>query len=261
MRRYKIFALTALLSATLCACSTNKAPVEDLKEQIQDGEDDSSSLSLDTNNNHEVITDNGNKAIASVNDADRNDLNSNNQEYEYIKEGLIPPEEAERIIKDTSERVIMALKNKDMETLSELIHPEQGVRFTLYSFVNRDKDMVFDREKMLQFFQDEKEYTWGFFDGNNAPVKMTPSAYFDEYVYSQDFREADQIGYNQILSGGNTLNNQFEVYVNPIITEYYFAGFDPAMEGLDWQSLSLVFEEHTDGTWYLVGIINNRMTV
>lgn len=56
------------------------------------------------------------------------------------------------------------------------------------------------------------------------------------------------------------LENQFEVYENPIIVEYYFSGFDPEYEGIDWRSLRLVFEQY-EGSWKLVGIINNQWTI
>lgn len=59
-------------------------------------------------------------------------------------------------------------------------------------------------------------------------------------MYSADFINAPEIGYNEVLSQGNMLENQFEVYHNPIIVEYYFPGFNPEYEGLDWQSLRLV---------------------
>ena len=56
------------------------------------------------------------------------------------------------------------------------------------------------------------------------------------------------------------LENQFEVYESPIIVEYYFSGFNPEYEGMDWRSLRLVFEE-IRGHWKLVGLINNQWTI
>ena len=68
------------------------------------------------------------------------------------------------------------------------------------------------------------------------------------------------MGYNEVLSYGNMLENQFKVYHNPIVVEYYFPGMNPDYGGLDWRSLRLVFEQF-EGQWYLVGIINNEWTV
>jgi hypothetical protein len=56
------------------------------------------------------------------------------------------------------------------------------------------------------------------------------------------------------------VENQFEVYEKAIIVEYYFSGIEPQYEGLDWQSLRLVFQEN-EGSWCLVGIIHNQWTI
>ena len=56
------------------------------------------------------------------------------------------------------------------------------------------------------------------------------------------------------------LENQFEIYDNPIVVEYYFPGFNPEYEGMDWKSLRLVFEKYED-SWKLVGIIHNQWTI
>lgn len=256
MKHIFMFALCILLSAGMTACTTTEAPPE---ESGNASPNQAGYPGNDTNNTNEAITDNENDATADVQDEDANDL-YNEDDFEYTEEGLISPADAEKTIKETSDQVINLVKNKDMEALAKFIHPEQGVRFTLYSFVNKDEDVVFDKEKIKKFFQDESKYVWGYFDGSGDVVELTPADFYAEFIYNHDYANAEQIGYNTTLSGGNTLNNQFEVYENPIIVEYYFPGFDPQYEGLDWQSLSLVFEQE-DSSWYLVGIIHNRHTV
>ena len=72
------------------------------------------------------------------------------------------------------------------------------------------------------------------------------------------YQRREQIGYNQVLSTGNMLENQFEVYDNPIIVEY-FPGLS-RLTGMDWQSLRLVFEEY-ENEWRLTGIIHNQWTI
>ncbi|OPJ55294.1 hypothetical protein [Alkalithermobacter paradoxus] len=163
------------------------------------------------------------------------------------------------IIGERSYEAIKALKNKDMKTLSEIVHPTKGVRFTPYTYVNVERDLVFDREKIANFFNDENVYMWGYFDGTGDDIKFNPSQYYERFIYSKDFINAEKVGYNEVLSFGNMLENQFEVYDNPIVVEYYFSGFNPEYGGMDWRSLRLVFEEH-EGKWYLVGIINNEWT-
>jgi hypothetical protein len=55
------------------------------------------------------------------------------------------------------------------------------------------------------------------------------------------------------------VNNIFQVYKNKEIYEYYFSGFDAKYEGMDWRSLTLVFEQ-VKNQWYLLGIIHGART-
>lgn len=155
---------------------------------------------------------------------------------------------------------MQALSTKDTEKLASYVHPVKGVRFTPYTYVDCERDLVFTKSEIRNFFKDQQRYLWGYYDGSGAEIILTPSEYYARFIYSADFINAEQIGYNQILSTGNMLENQFEVYENPIIVEYYFSGFDPAYEGMDWQSLRLVFEEYEE-EWRLTGIIHNQWTI
>lgn len=181
-------------------------------------------------------------------------------EYQFTEEGIIIPEQARMIIEKTSEAVIKAISEKDMKTLAEFVHPEKGVRFTPYTYVSPEQDMVFYRSQIKNFFEDDQTYTWGIYDGIGEEIVLTPAEYYDMFIYTSDFMNAEEIGYNTVLSTGNMLENQFEVYENPIIVEYYFSGFNPEYEGMDWQSLRLVFEEYK-GQWLLTGIIHNQWTI
>lgn len=212
----------------------NKEPISN--EDIKDNED------IEKENNQEGIMDYGDDA------------------YELTEEGIIVPEVAEKLIKETSDKLINAISSKDVETISDFTHPVKGVRFTPYTYVEIDKDVVFKKEEIKNFFEDKEIYVWGYYDGIGDEIKLTPSEYYDKFIYSEDFVNAEKVGYNEVLSFGNALENQFEVYENPIVVEYYFSGFTPEYEGMDWRSLRLVFEQY-EGNWMLVGIINNQWTI
>lgn len=243
MKHYKLIIILCFFSVTLIGCSTTEPPLKDIEQQYDEDRE--------ANTNREEITNTGN-----TNDA----LDENIGGYEYTKNGSIDSKTAETTIKTSSDQVISLLKDQDMAAISKYVHPTKGVRFTPYTFVNPGTDIVFKKDEMEVFFDDANEYTWGTYAGYGEVIELTPSQYYQEFIYSHDFVNADRIGYNTILSGGNTLTNQFEAYINPIVVEYYFPGFDPQMEGLDWVSLRLVFEEY-QGSWYLVGIIHNRNVV
>ncbi len=197
-------------------------------------------------------------AACGTNQSERN--NKDVVQYEYTEDGRIKPEIAEEVISEISAKVIAAIRDKDADVISASIHPEKGVRFTPYTYVSEDDDIVYTKEKIKDFFKDQEVYLWGYYDGTGDEIKLTPGRYYEKFIYTEDFAAAEQIGYNEVLSSGNMLENQFEVYENPIVVEYYFSGFDPKYEGMDWQSLRLVFEEY-EGAWFLVGIIHNQWTI
>jgi hypothetical protein len=89
---------------------------------------------------------------------------------------------------------------------------------------------------------------------------LTFAEYFERFIYSADFANPEQIGYNKVLQEGNSINNIPEYYPQAEFVEYHFSGFDPQYEGMDWQSLRLVFEK-VDGRYYLVGIVHAEWTI
>lgn len=181
-------------------------------------------------------------------------------ELEYTEEGIITPAIAEAIIQVTSDDLINAIKDKDFNTIANFTHPNKGVRFTPYTYVSVADDIVFNSTQIQGFFNDQTVYLWGNYDGSGEDINLTPDDYYDRFIYTADYVNAEQIGYNEVLSFGNMIENQFEVYNDAIVVEYYFSGFDLQYEGIDWSSLRLVFEEY-NGTWLLVGIIHNQWTI
>lgn len=184
---------------------------------------------------------------------------NNTVEATMAEGSVMNPELAKKTIEETSNKLIYAISTKDSEAISEFIHPIKGVRFTPYTYVSSENDIVFNQEEVKNFFNDQNVYTWGCYDGKGDDISLISSQYYDKFIYTADFINAEDIGYNEVLSGGNMTENQFEVYKNAIVVEYYFSGFNPDYEGIDWQSLRLVFEQY-EGVWKLVGIIHNQWT-
>ena len=150
-----------------------------------------------------------------------------------------PHTEAKAMIVDVANMVMQALSTKDAEIIASYVHPVKGVRFTPYTYVDRERDLVFTPNEIRNFFNSQQRYLWGYYDGSGEEIFLTPSEYYAKFVYSADFINAEQIGYNQVLSTGNMLENQFEVYDNPIIVEYYFSGFEPAYQ--EWTGKASVW--------------------
>jgi len=177
---------------------------------------------------------------------------------DVIQEGT--EEYFKSIIEERALDVLTAIKNYDMEKLADAVHPDKGVRFSPYGYVEVDNDLVFTAEEVKNLASDSKTYLWGYYDGSGEPINLNFSDYYKRFIYDADFINAEQVGYNKALGHGNTVNNSFDVYKNSIIVEYYFSGLDPKYEGMDWRSLRLVFEKKDD-IWYLVGIIHDEWTI
>ncbi|WP_036718839.1 copper amine oxidase N-terminal domain-containing protein [Paenibacillus sp. JCM 10914] len=169
------------------------------------------------------------------------------------------PGEAKSATADISKQAITALQHKDFDKLAELAHA-QGITFSPYAYVDRKQDITLTKEQLRQGFDHRQVYEWGEYDGTGEPISMNFEEYFNKFVYTSDFANADWIGYNQSRSEGNSINNASAEYPDAVLVEYYFDGIHPDYGGIDWQSLRLVFQQEGN-TWVLSGIIHDQWTI
>lgn len=160
----------------------------------------------------------------------------------------------------TTVDVLELLKEKDMEGLSNYVHPDKGLRFSPYGYIDVENHLVFSAEEVAGLADDDSGYTWGAYDGSGEPVELTFDEYYDQFIFDEDFTNPQLIGNNVRVGQGNTVNNIGEVYPEARFIELHFQEIDPKYEGMDWRSLRLVFEE-LDGQWYLVAIIHDQWTI
>jgi hypothetical protein len=156
-------------------------------------------------------------------------------------------------------QIIWALRHKDMEALSRLVHPDKGVRFSPYAYVGNE-DLVFRAQEMRNLMRDQTAHRWGDFDGTGSPINLTFVAYFRRFIYDADFARPQQVGCNTVIGRGNTINNIPAFYPDAVFIEYHLGGADPQQGGLDWRSLRLVLQMH-QGAWYLVGVVHDEWTI
>jgi hypothetical protein len=156
--------------------------------------------------------------------------------------------------------VIGFMKNKDMNSLSQYIHPTKGIRFTPYFFTDTENDKVFTAEEAAGLMNSTEIINWGVYDGSGEPINLIFGDYYDKFVYDKDFANPQVIGNNVPIGIGNIIDNTSEAYPNGYFVELHFPGFDPQFQGIDWESLRLVFEEYNN-TWYLVGVVHGQWTI
>ena len=169
------------------------------------------------------------------------------------------PVSTEEIIRHKADQVIEAMHDRDMDRLASLVHPTLGIRFSPYAYVH-EADILVAVEDVPNLLSQETVVLWGAYDGSGAPIELTFAQYYDQFLYDQDFANAEEIGYNRRIGGeGGMVNNIPDFYPGGVMVEYHFSGFEPDYGGLDWRSLRLVFAQ--DGEeWFLIGIVHDEWT-
>lgn len=155
--------------------------------------------------------------------------------------------------------VLLAIKTNDLPTLSTFVG-SQWLRFSPYEYVNTWSDVVLSTEEVYNGLIMSRSFIWGTADGSGFPLDLWIGQYFEKFVNDADWASAPEILYNQSVQRGNTINNIAQVYSGKQWVEFHFAWFDPQYEGIDWKSLTLVFDQ-VDGQWYLIGIVHGQRTI
>lgn len=164
----------------------------------------------------------------------------------------------EAALKKTNDVLLQALKSKDYKTFASLIHPEKGIRFSMYAFVDLKEDKHFSKADFEQYLPTKTQFTWGAHDGSGDPYKATINEYLGKWVFSRDFT-LSQYALNTFLGGGNSLNNLKKIYPKNDFTENYIKGTEKTGE-MDWKTLRFVFEEF-QGKYYLIAVVNDQWTI
>ncbi len=160
----------------------------------------------------------------------------------------------------TSAEILRTLKQKDFAALAAHIHPSLGVRLSPYAFIDTINHQVLSRADFRNKEKLPERVNWGHYDGSGDPILIGFDKYMEEFVYDEDFLNAPQKAVNQLLGGGNSLNNLAAVYPGCPFTEFYFPGIDPQYAGMDWVTLRLVFKQEKNN-YYLVGIVHDQWTI
>ena len=165
------------------------------------------------------------------------------------------------ILLSLTKQVLTIIKDKRYKELAAYIHPESGLRFSSYAYVDTTDDLRFTQASWLKALKkSQTPYTWGSYDGSGDAITLTIPEYFGKFVYDADFLHAEQVSVNKMIGGGNSLNNLETIYKDSDFTESYFSGFDKKLEGMDWRTLRLVFKKHNE-RYYLTGIVHDQWTI
>lgn len=161
---------------------------------------------------------------------------------------------------DTAEEINQHLAHRNWSELAGTVHPQKGVLFSPYGFVDTESAVVFDHAEVRRAGADSTERIWGTFDGTGDPIRMTFNEYYERFVYDADYAALDCGAPNERLAHGNTLNNIDEVFSeDSVFIECHDSGSDQ-YGGMDWRSLRIVLEP-TGRRWVLVGLVHDEWTI
>lgn len=166
-------------------------------------------------------------------------------------------ESKEQTFKKLNSQILATLKDKNYAEFAAYIHPKKGISFSMYSYLNPQKDKHFTREDFLDYLNKNTRFTWGEKDGTGNLYVLPIKDYLQEWVVLRDFTEAE-FSLNQFKENGNTINNIKKIYPDSQIVENYLPGTE-IYSGIDWNSLIFIFDEF-EGNYYLVAVANNSWT-
>ena len=168
----------------------------------------------------------------------------------------------EATLRQLTNEILSAIKQGEYRKFANFIDPVNGVRFSPYGYVDTLRDMVFSKERFLQYVDmtEQDKLIWGAFDGTGDTILMTIDEYFKRFVYDVDFLNAEKRKMNQYFGVGNSLRNIKAVYKDCDFIENHFQGFEKKYEGMDWRSLRLVFCNR-DNRYYLKGLVHDQWTI
>jgi|GEM_PF-1543579 len=191
--------------------------------------------------------------ITNDNEADQDaGLNTDNEDLSSV----------EGSIKQKAKEVFTALQNKDVESLTSLVHADMGVRFSPYGYISYDNDKQFFVDDLEGVFESSEVYTWGTYHGSGDPIEKTFDEFISEFFTDHNFLEADQIVYDERAGTGNSYSNVEQIYPNSHFVEFHFTGFNEEYQGMDWRSIRVVFAQDYDTEeWVVVGLISDQWTI
>ncbi|MBW5445972.1 hypothetical protein GE107_07850 [Cohnella sp. CFH 77786] len=170
-----------------------------------------------------------------------------------------PESGADQALLRAARNVVDALRDRDLASLAEAADPQQGIRFSPYLHIDEKTSLVFKAGE-LPSFKDAKKLTWGSYDGSGEPIELTFRDYFEKFVYNQDFSGAPIVNVNKLAAKGTMTFNGPDVYPDASYVEFHFPGFDKKNEGMDWESLILVFRP-SGQDWKLAAIVHGQWTI
>lgn len=171
--------------------------------------------------------------------------------------GLTPKAVQNGNVEGLATVILPLLQAKDYATLATFVHPQAGLRFSPQLFIHTDTDLIFTRDQVANFTMETNIYTWGTHAAKGDLLQLSVFDYWNEYVIPLMPDQQWQMLPEGQKSPSIAIDNFNEVYPQGSYIDFLKPGTEE-FGNLDWKLLRLVFEQATDGAYYLVGIIHDN---
>jgi hypothetical protein len=166
------------------------------------------------------------------------------------------PDQARRVAQEAVADILDALGRSDFKRLASHVGPE-GLVVSPYVML-RDRNMRLSRAEVEHCGRDRRVRRWGELDGRGDPIERTCRRYFAEFVWDMDYRQADEVLYNEPRQRGLEPNNNHGGASQGIVVELHFREVDKPWRS--WSSLRLIFRKGNQGL-FLVAITRDVRTI
>ena len=164
---------------------------------------------------------------------------------------------SEEYILNLAVSTLFLLKNEDWGALGAMVHPEQGLTFSPFGYVDKDAAIRLGAGDVKALGFDEEVRIWGIFEGSGDPIEYTFVEYYERFIFNRDFTKEPQVAVDRIIR--TTMMDNLEILGNGAsFAEFHMPGSGPE-EDFNWASLRLVLAPY-DGDLYLVGIVHDEWT-
>ncbi|HEX8367424.1 MAG TPA: hypothetical protein VF604_02565 [Pyrinomonadaceae bacterium] len=155
-------------------------------------------------------------------------------------------------------KIVAALKNKDLKTVARFVHPTKGLRIAPYGYLEKS-DLVFKKAQVPSLFLLRRTYVWGAFDGSGDPINVGFPEYYKKFIYDRNYVRAPGVSYDKQIGYGNGVFNVRETYPKAKFVGY---NFPESKDGdvMGWSTLYLVFEK-SGAQWYLLAVVHDEWVI
>lgn len=155
--------------------------------------------------------------------------------------------------------VLEAMRTDDYVTLASYVDLIDGVYVSPYQYIDFSYIINLTQDNILNMATLPTVFPWGYEPASGDLISLTLIDYFNEYMYDEDYYIAPVVGMNNVVSSGNMINNIVASFPTTDTVEFLFPEFDPSFGGLDWSSITLIFNTDS-GIPMLLGVIHGQWT-